>query len=326
MFARGCWLPLLILCISGPISLRAQDDPPPAKPLPDGSVRLDKSLTQRWRVGLTITAPNGNCAGILGTATVPTNWPEQQVKLVEKDLSPQVKKLEMRTLNNGVRQMVVLIPMLRANETAHALLTFEVTKHSLLPPEDTTIFREAKITRDLRPFLTPSPLIESRHNKIINTAKEVIKDVDPNDVWAKVETIYDWVRDNVEYKNGPIKGALAALNDGDGDCEELTSLFIAMCRASKIPARTVWVPGHCYPEFYVVDETGQGHWLPCQAAGSRDFASMPDFRPILQKGDNFKVPEKRQPQRYVAEFLKVKAVKGTGQPKVFFTRKLLPAE
>ena len=45
---------------------------------------------------------------------------------------------------------------------------------------------------------------------------------------------------------------------------------------------------------------------------------MPEFRPILQKGDNFKVPEKpRVPQRYVAEFLTGKG----GKPTVKFIRK-----
>ena len=74
----------------------------------------------------------------------------------------------------------------------------------------------------------------------------------------------------VEYRFDPkIKEARAALDDGYGDCEELTSLFIAMCRINKIPARAVWVPGHCYPEFYLEDEQGNGHWYPCQAAGQR---------------------------------------------------------
>ena len=41
---------------------------------------------------------------------------------------------------------------------------------------------------------------------------------------------------------------------------------------------------------------------------------------------NFRVPEKKEPQRYVAEFLKIKAVRGNGQPTVKFVRELLPAE
>jgi hypothetical protein len=84
------------------------------------------------------------------------------------------------------------------------------------------------------------------------------------------------------------------------------------------------VHGHCYPEFYLEDKEGTGHWIPCQAAGTRDFGSMPDTRPILQKGDNYRVPEKKEPQRYVAEFLTGKA-RGGGKPTARFVRELLPA-
>jgi hypothetical protein len=69
----------------------------------------------------------------------------------------------------------------------------------------------------------------------------------------------------------------------------------------------VWVPGHCYPEFYLQDAQNQGHWFPCQAAGAdRQFGSMIEERPILQKGDNFKVPDERGPQRYVKQTLTAK--------------------
>ena len=66
----------------------------------------------------------------------------------------------------------------------------------------------------------------------------------------------------------------------------------------------MWVPGHCYPEFYLEDADGEGHWFPCQAAGSRAFGGIPEHRPILQKGDNFRPPwNKRDHQRYLAEHL-----------------------
>jgi hypothetical protein len=175
----------------------------------------------------------------------------------------------------------------------------------------------------MRLFLGRSPYIDTRNRRIRSLALQLVKDKES--AWDKVECLYDWVRDNVEYRDGPLKGATAALQDGYGDCEELSSLFIAMCRVNQIPARTVWVPGHCYPEFYLEDPQGTGHWIPCQAAGTRDFGSMPDHRPILQKGDNFQVPEKREAQRYVAEFLKVKTVR-IGKPEVKFVRQLLPGE
>jgi hypothetical protein len=88
-----------------------------------------------------------------------------------------------------------------------------------------------------------------------------------------------------------------------------------------VPARTVWVEGHCYPEFYLVDGKGNGSWYPCQAAGSRAFGSMPDQLPILQKGDNFRDPDRpAKPLRYVSEFVTGSAVGGGGEPHVQYIR------
>ena len=112
----------------------------------------------------------------------------------------------------------------------------------------------------------------------------------------------------------PLRGAIAAIKDGTGDCEDMTSLFIALCRASNIPSRTVWVQGHCYPEFYLEDDKGEGHWFPCQAAGS-----------VLQKGDNFKpLNGKGERQRYLAEFLT--GADSGGKPRITPIRELLGAE
>ncbi|MFV1966526.1 MAG: transglutaminase family protein [Pirellulaceae bacterium] len=291
---------------------------------PSNGIRFGEKLTQHWKVGMTIRAPNGPCGGVHGTAPIPTDWPEQTVKIVGEDFSPHVDNVSYRTLNNGVRQMVVTIRVLPANETAHAFVTLEVTRSAILAPEDPSQFRiPARLPSEFRPYLGSSPKIETRDRRIRAKAREVIEGKET--AWEQVEAIYDWVRDHVEYRNGDLKGALAALQDGYGDCEELTSLFIALCRCNKIPARTVWVPGHSYPEFYLQDQDGKGHWIPCQAAGTRDFGGMPEHRPVLQKGDNFRVPEKKQPQRYVAEHLEIKTVRGTGKPQVSFVRQLLPA-
>jgi hypothetical protein len=292
------------------------------EPALGSEIRLDQQETQRWRVGLTISALSGPVSGMSATVPVPTDWPEQTVRIVEEDISPSVQRVSYRTIAKGVKQMVIRIPKLARGETASALVTFEVTKHTILPPLDPSQLRvPKKIPRDVRRYLAPSPYIEVRDKRIRSLARELT--ADQKEGWETVETIYDWVRKNIEYKNGKLKGAVAALRDGDGDCEELTSLFIALCRANKIPARTVWIPRHCYPEFYLEDGQGNGHWLPCQIAGGREFGGMHEFKPILQKGDNFKVPEKKKPQRYVAEFLTGQQMKN-GKPTVRFVRELLP--
>ena len=301
------------LCCRGTLQAQFKEGDP-------GGVELGESSTQRWQVGVEVTAIGGPCSGLIGYIPIPVDWPEQTVRVVEEDISPEAK-VSYQNVNNTVRLMVVRIGSLPGAQTARALVTQEIERRTMLPPEAPSRFvlpDPKRMDRAIRPYLGPSPLIETRHPKIRAVAKQFAQQGET--AWEKVEAIYDWVRDHVEYKNGPIKGALAALEDETGDCEELTSLFIAICRVNDIPARTVWVPGHCYPEFYLEDEEGKGHWFPCQAAGSREFGGITETRPILQKGDDFRPPwNRRDRQRYLAEHL----TGAGGRPQCRFVRKLL---
>lgn len=56
-----------------------------------------------------------------------------------------------------------------------------------------------------------------------------------------VKGIYDYVIDNMNYVvSGKLdKGALAAIEQGKGDCTEYSDLFVALCRAKNVPARVV---------------------------------------------------------------------------------------
>ena len=284
--------------------------------------QMGDSQTTCWQTGMIVKATGGACRGITGYAPVPTDWPEQQVTIIEEEVSPEAK-ISYRMIDGGVKIMNVRIPLLASGKEAKALVTVEIRRSTILPPKDTGRYvlpDEKKLPREIRFYLVPSPKIESRSPKIRALAKTI--GAGEEKAWQKVEAIYDWVREKVKYQNGPLKGALAALKDGTGDCEELTSLFIAICRAAGVPARTVWVPGHCYPEFYLSDKSGKGYWFPCQAAGTREFGGITETRPVLQKGDNFRPPKKsRKRQRYMAEYLTGTPTTGGGKPQVRFIRK-----
>lgn len=122
--------------------------------------------------------------------------------------------------------------------------------------------------------------------------------------WQKVEAIYDYVQGRVKYEEGAQdKSALEALQQGKADCHGIAALFVAMCRTAEVPARMVWVDGHQYAEFYLEEAEGQGYWFPVQSAGSRSFGEMPVPKVILQKGDNFRVPERRRERlRYASDY------------------------
>jgi transglutaminase-like putative cysteine protease len=253
-----------------------------------------------------VRATSGPVTGILATFPVPMDWPEQSVRVIHEEKSAGVASITYRTLDGGVKQMHVQIPRLAAGQEASAVVTYEVTKRRILEPAEPELYRVPLAAGKVAKYLTPSPYIESRDPKIVALAKEITAGSEPG--WERAAAVFNWVRANVRYEFAEqIKPAVTALADKQGDCEELSSLVIALCRASQIPARAVWVPGHCYPEFYLLDDRGQGHWFPCQAAGAeRQFGGMIEDRPILQKGDNFRIPGERTPQRYVKHTLTAK--------------------
>ena len=282
--------------------------------------QFGETHVQRWVAGVIVRAVGGPCTGIKAYIPIPTDWPEQEVTTLEEDFSPGVR-VSYRTVEGTVRQMVVEIPFLAPGEEAKALITTETRRRVILPPPDPSIFvlpDRRKLPRDVLPYLAVSPGIEATNSKIQSLARQLL--ASEGTAWQKVERIYDWVRENVKYQEGPFKGALAALTEGVGDCEEMTALFIALCRAGGIPARTVWIPGHAYAEFYLADPEGKGYWFPCQLAGTRAFGEMNEARPILQKGDNFRSSlNPRDRKRYLAEEL----IGTGGRPQVEFVRRLL---
>src|SRR5262245_19983689 len=238
-----------VLCLAAVCALAANAEDNPA------AIRLGESKVSNWRFGVVISTPDGAASGLVATLPVPMDWPEQQVKQIDEQKSPGVR-VSYRTLESGVKQMVVNVPKLAAGEEASAIVTLAVTKHRILEPADTTgLVVPAKPKADLTKFLAPSLYIESNDERIKSLATETTAGKSAG--WEQTAAIFDWVRANVKYKFAEqIKPAIAALSDGEGDCEELSSLVIALCRASKIPARAVWVPGHTYPEFYLVDSMG----------------------------------------------------------------------
>ena len=319
--ARPCLYSMVscLLVLLG--SVATAQPPPPAARSRSG---FTEPRTQRWVVGLQVQSP-GTASGIIGTMTVPMSWPEQEVVVVETRKTSHVSSIRYRTITGNVRQMVVLVSRLKAGETAEVMVTFEITRSVMTAPQETTdLVIPAEPPAAVRRYLSASPGIELRDPKIQQLSREIGTE-GLND-WQQAEALYDWVRENIRYRfDEQLRGARAALESRQGDCEELTSLFIALCRARGIPARSVWIPGHCYAEFYMQDAEGHGHWFPCQSAGTRAFGAMPEYRPVLQKGDNIRVPGISRPQRYVGDMLKAKVV--TAALNVKFTRhRVEPAE
>ncbi len=293
---------------------------------PAHGVRYGEPDTIRYRVGAEVTASRGACRNIRAMVAVPFECPEQAVQIVEEDFSSEVDDVDYRLLQGGARQMLISIRFLPDRATARAVVTFEVSTRPILPPEKTDhLAIPTRLSGKLRRFTNGSPYIEVKHRSIRALAKKIFNDLAKTNEsatdWQKIETIYDHVLEQIDYVEGPDKSAIDTLRDGQADCQGRSALFIALCRANKIPARMVWVDGHCYPEFYLEHAEKEGSWYPCESAGTRAFGEMPLTRTILQKGDNFRVPERPKDRlRYASDYLIGLPVPGSGKPKVRYIR------
>jgi transglutaminase-like putative cysteine protease len=225
--------------------------------------------------------------------------------------------------------MLIYIPTLSSRQSATAYATFEVRTATVLPPTQTgALVAPPKPDRTIKRYLGPSPFIDVNHRKIRAAIREATAELaapsaGATGVWERVEALYDYALEHVKYKEGDDKSSVQALADGEGDCQALGAVFVAMCRTEKIPARMVWADGHQYAEFYLEDETGAGGWYPIETAGSRAFGEMPLARVILQKGDNFRVPERpRERLRYASDYTMFLSAPSR-QPKVVYVREMV---
>ncbi|MCJ8503063.1 transglutaminase-like domain-containing protein [Desulfatitalea alkaliphila] len=110
--------------------------------------------------------------------------------------------------------------------------------------------------RDLSTYLQPEPFIESDHPRIIAQAAVLAA---PKPLQT-IENIFDWVSkqiDDIGYVR-QARGALYAIDHQQGDCTEFACLFVALCRASAIPARVVG--GFVCPRNTVLDLGDYHNW------------------------------------------------------------------
>ena len=91
-------------------------------------------------------------------------------------------------------------------------------------------------------YILSSETIDSDHPKIIAKATELIEGED--DAFKAAFKLANWVEENVEYDLSTLNAETSqkaswVLENRNGVCDEMTSLFVAMARAVGIPGRFV---------------------------------------------------------------------------------------
>jgi transglutaminase-like putative cysteine protease len=154
---------------------------------------------------------------------------------------------------------------------------------------------------DLRGWLAPSPFIESDAPAVVSLAGAIAPDAAPYD---RARGFYEFVLKRLTYVvQDQTLGALGALaNPGHADCTEFASLFIALARAARIPARPVfgylYEPGkssyeisHLWAEFWDADrgwvtaDPTNGSLAPDRYFGRVESDYIPLWIPSAEFGD-----------------------------------------
>lgn len=140
--------------------------------------------------------------------------------------------------------------------------TLEIVRESALQSRASP-YRLPAADTSLRRWLLPEPLIQSRDPRIAAQARLILgRERNPA---RAAELLTHWVHSHVRRELTPgVPSAQKVLERGGGDCNESTTLYVALARAAGLPARTVaglrYVNGrfyyHAWPEVYL------GDWVP----------------------------------------------------------------
>ncbi len=281
-------------------------------------VVYENSVDTSWKVGAKVRTGSGRATNVFLTFPVPASWPEQTVTIAAQDIPAGIGNVTSRKLASGVEQVLVQFPVLPANDIVEISYTLDVVNRAIVAPKETRGFVLPKHSKkEVKPFLAVSKNVDHNNSKLRKQAKEIIADHET--AWEQVEAIYDWVRQNIQIQDTQYHSARHTLKNLSGSNEDKTFLFVALCRSVKIPSRIVFAKaGASYAEFMLAGpESEPLHWFPCDVSGIREFGGLSEPRMILQKGDGIKVPEKKHPQKYVAEFM---SCSGNVKPRVGFFR------
>lgn len=163
------------------------------------------------------------------------------------------------------------LPLLRARFSGPALPTWGTGRQRVLG-DTLEVVRESSTQAGAMPYrlpardtalarwLAPEPLIQSRDARIVAQSRQIIgRERRPARV---AELLSTWVSQHVRPVSAAgVPSARRVLENRRGDCNEFATLFVALARASGLPARTVsgvlYVNDrfyyHAWAEVYIAD-------------------------------------------------------------------------
>jgi transglutaminase-like putative cysteine protease len=125
-------------------------------------------------------------------------------------------------------------------------------------------------------------LIDPMDPGIRQVALQVLEETGVNMSFLLAKELFVWLKENTEYMvhngQGNVQPAWLTLQKGSGDCDDLSFLYISLCRALGIPARFIRgfllaetdsgldATPHAWTEVFVGGGLGNQGWIPVECA------------------------------------------------------------
>ena len=255
----------------------------------------------------------GDATMIRGSTPVPIEWPEQTIEDVR--IETEGCEARLQQVGEGAAQLLLAAPSIRRGQTIRAIAHYKMTlkkqyqgfnaeRFPAEQPEPPPAIRRQYL-QDSPGIQTSSAEVRKLHRELTPT-RSVSEGNGPGGAahpWNLVQSFQAWVAANMTPKRGRYTGVITALRRKVGDCEEMAGIMVALCRASGIPARLVWIPNHNWAEFFLTDREGQGHWIPAHTSCYAWFGWTGAHELVIQKGDRVTPAHEKKPQRLLEDWL-----------------------
>jgi transglutaminase-like putative cysteine protease len=114
-------------------------------------------------------------------------------------------------------------------------------------------------------------------------AEKIQKNSKTNNSFLLAKTMFVWLKENIQYQTHPdyqgVRPAAVTLYNKTGDCDDLSLLYVSLCRAVGIPARfirgflltstdngTAIAIAHAWVEVFVGETVDFNGWIPVECA------------------------------------------------------------
>lgn len=122
--------------------------------------------------------------------------------------------------------------------------------------------------------------------EIRSIATMIVQNAQTNNSFELAKSIFAWLKSNLQYQTHPselgVRPAAVTMQSKQGDCDDLSFLYISLCRASQIPARFVrgylltntngqiTATAHAWVEVFVGGSGSLNGWIPIECACASD--------------------------------------------------------